>query len=296
MKAGRFWGLVMALCLLCASAQAQPVRPGMRPRAQSLELIMNAGFVFPSSLSSCDAGIENPKDSGVWLRYTLLVEAQELELKTGVRPASAQPLVLFEGGPLAPGQRIDRFGLNALADGSMLAAGEYRAFMKVSVQDVQGDPVLGGEFAFEVFVRVMATQAEAELGPGRGLELPVFNPEARTARYAIVARADALNRLGGTVARQSGQSDFVALAMSDLLATGQGATLEIEGQALSMLPKAVCEAWLLRIEEGAVTAPTRLMIPLPGGIGLREMLGELPITQVEIEQAVVNTAYLLGLE
>ena len=51
--------LIIMMLMMPGIVRARAVRPGETPPPAKLELRMNAGFIFPSALSSCEAEIKN---------------------------------------------------------------------------------------------------------------------------------------------------------------------------------------------------------------------------------------------
>ncbi len=276
---------------------AQAVRPGETPPPQSLELRMNAGFVFPSALSTCKAGIENPASSGLWLRYALTIEAEELFEKTGVKSVVSEPVLLYEGGPIAPGERIEGFRLGALPGGMELPEGMYDAVMTVSPEDHLGRPSLQGEFAVQVFIHVMISQTKAGADPEGKLDLAIYNGKENPARYALAIRTKDLSQPYGLDADLTGEYMFSIVALSDRLSPGRRGGLRLHALSDGMVLKAgVCEAWLLRMGEGdqAPYASARVLLSVPDAMNSLPQAPAFPDEMLSgAEQAVINAEYLL---
>ena len=231
---------------------------------------MNAGFVFPSALSSCEAGIENPENSGMSLRYRLTIEPEELEKSSGMKLASAEPIILYEGGPIKPGEKIDNFKLNPLPGGALLPQGEYNAVMTVIPSDARGGVPLNGEFALQLFVLVMVSQIQASADQFGYLDAPIYEGAGDPARYALMIRAGDIHQPHGIDTEAADdQPSFAVLALSDVISPGQKASLRLSclsgGEAL--LPGSY-ETWLVRMDEDgeAPYVTARLMLDVPGNL------------------------------
>lgn len=259
---------------------------------------MNAGFVFPSALSSCEAGIENHEDSGMSLRYRLTIEPEELEKSSGMKLASADPIILYEGGPIKPGEKIDNFKLNPLPGGALLPQGEYNAVMTVIPSEARGGAFLGSEYALQLSVRVMVSQMQAGADQSGYLDAPIYEGAGGPVRYALMIRAEDIRQPHGIDTEAMGdRHSFTILALSDLISPGQKASLRLSclpgGEAL--LPGSY-ETWLVRMDEDgeAPYVTARLMLDVPGNLQGLPPAPDISFSMADIAQAVVNAEYLLS--
>ena len=290
--------LIIMILMMPGTIRAAAVRPGDTPPPAKLELRMNAGFIFPSALSSCEAGIENPEDSGLMLRYTLTIEPGELARASGMRLEKSEPILLYRSELIAPGEKIDAFRLNALPGGTLLPVGEYQAVMTVTPLDKQGRPALNGEFAVQVFVRVMASDLEARADEAGMLDLRLYNGRISTERYALIVKAKDLGRPHGIDVSDLGmEHSFAIIALSDELAPMQETFLR-----LRLLPDGTAlrtgryEAWLIRLRQGeAAYAESRVLLEVPDTVTPLSQSPVLPAAMKELAQAVVNAEHLLNM-
>ena len=290
--------LIIMILMMPGTIRAAAVRPGETPPPAKLELRMNAGFIFPSALSSCEAGIENPEDSGLMLRYTLTIEPGELARASGMRLEESEPILLYQSELIAPGEKIDAFRLNALSGGTLLPVGEYQAVMTVTPLDKQGRPALNSEFAVQVFVRVMASDLEARADEAGMLDLRLYNGRISAERYALIVKAKDLGRPHGIDVSDLGmEHSFAIIALSDELAPMQETFLR-----LRLLPDGTAlrtgrhEAWLIRLRQGeAAYAESRVLLEVPDTVTPLAQSPVLPAAMEELAQAVVNAEYLLSL-
>lgn len=290
--------LIIMMLMMPGTIRAAAVRPGETPPPAKLELMMNAGFIFPSALSSCEAGIENPEDSGLMLRYTLTIEPGELARASGMISEESEPILLYQSELIAPGEKIDAFRLNALPGGTLLPVGEYQAVMTVTPLDKQGRPALNSEFAVQVFVRVMASDLEARADETGMLDLRLYNGRISAERYALIVKAKDLGRPHGIDVDDLGmEHSFAIIALSDELAPMQETFLR-----LRLLPDGTAlrtgrhEAWLIRLRQGeAAYAESRVLLEVPDTVTLLSRSPVLPAAMKELAQAVVNAEHLLNL-
>lgn len=290
--------LIIMMLMMPGTISAAAVRPGETPPPAKLELMMNAGFIFPSALSNCEAGIENPEDSGLMLRYTLTIEPGELARASGMRLEESEPILLYQSELIAPGEKIDAFRLNALPGGTLLPVGEYQAEMTVTPLDKQGRPALNSEFAVQVFVRVMASDLEARADETGMLDLRLYNGRISAERYALIVKAKDLGQTHGIDVSDLGmEHSFAIIALSDELAPMQETFLR-----LRLLPDGTAlrtgrhEAWLIRLRQGeAAYAESRVLLEVPDTVTLLSQSPVLPAAMKELAQAVVNAEHLLSL-
>ena len=298
MKRLSLFCLIIMMLMMPGTIRAAAVRPGDTPPPAKLELRMNAGFIFPSALSSCEAGIENPEDSGLMLRYTLTIEPGELARASGRRLEKSEPILLYRSELIAPGEKIDAFRLNALPGGTLLPVGEYQAVMTVTPLDKQGRPALNSEFAVQVFVRVMASDLEARADEVGMLDLRLYNGRISAERYALIVKAKDLDQPHGIDVSDLGmEHSFAIIALSDELAPMQETFLRLcllpDGTALQ---PGSYEAWLIRLRHGeAAYAESRVLLEVPDTVTPLTQSPVLPATMEELAQAVVNAEYLLSL-
>ena len=290
--------LIIMMLMMPGIVRARAGRPGETPPPARLELMMNAGFIFPSALSSCEAGIENPEDSGLMLRYTLTIEPGELARASGMRLEKSEPILLYRSELIAPGEKIDAFRLNALPGGTLLPVGEYQAVMTVTPLDKQGRPALNSEFAVQVFVRVMASDLEARADEAGMLDLRLYNGRISTERYALIVKAKDLGLPHGIDVSDLGmEHSFAIIALSDELVPMQETFLR-----LRLLPDGTAlrtgryEAWLIRLRQGeAAYAESRVLLEVPDTVTLLSRSPVLPAAMKELAQAVVNAEHLLNM-
>ena len=290
--------LIIMILMMPGTIRAAAVRPGDTPPPAKLELRMNAGFIFPSALSNCEAGIENPEDSGLMLRYTLTIEPGELARASGMRLEKSEPILLYQSELIAPGEKIDAFRLNALPGGTLLPVGEYQAVMTVTPLDKQGRSALNSEFAVQVFVRVMASDLEARADETGMLDLRLYNGRISPERYALIVKAKDLGRPQGIDVDDLGmEHSFAIIALSDELVPMQETFLR-----LRLLPDGTAlrtgrhEAWLIRLRQGeAAYAESRVLLEVPERVTQLTQSPVLPAAMKELAQAVVNAEHLLSL-
>ena len=289
--------LLVILSLMCSSAAAGAPRPGEAPPTQTLELRMNAGFVFPSPLASCVAGIENPENSGMLLRYRLTISAEELAIRAGIKLHSADPIVLYEGGPIGPGERIDSFKLEPLPGGVLLPQGNYTAVMTVIPTDLHGTMPLDSEFAMQLFVQVMVSQAEASADQEGLLDIAAYNGTDQPASYALIFRTEELCRKNDIDIKASGTDPgLIVLSLSGIIPPGQETALRLSHFPKEWVPEpGRYTAWLLRMdEEGNMPyVTTRLILEVPDGLKDLPVISSPFYSMDDIHQALVNAEYLL---
>ena len=298
MKRWIFFCLVFMILMIPGTINAASIRPGETPPPPKLELMMNAGFIFPSALSSCAAGIKNPEDSGLWLKYALTVEPEELARASGIKLEESAPILLYQSELIAPGEEIKRFRINALPGGPLLPDGEYQAVMTVTPFDESGSSALNGEFAVQVFVRVMASLLEARSDESGMIDLNIYNDTTASERYALIVRANDLDRTHGIDVSNLGKEySFAVIAMSDALAPMQETYLR-----LRLLPDGTAlqpgryETWLVRLRQGeAAYVNARVILEAPASLIPLPESPVLPAAMEELAQAVVNAEYLLSL-
>ena len=85
MKRLSLFCLIIMILMMPGTISAAAVRPGETPPPAKLELRMNAVFIFPPAMSHCEAGIGNPEDSSLTLRYALTIEPGEPARASGLR-------------------------------------------------------------------------------------------------------------------------------------------------------------------------------------------------------------------
>lgn len=290
--------LIIMILMMPGTIRAAAVRPGETPPPAKLELMMNAGFIFPSALSNCEAGIVNPEGSGLMLRYTLTIEPGELARASGMISEESEPILLYQSELIAPGEKIDAFRLNALPGGTLLPVGEYQAEMTVTPLDKQSRPALNSEFAVQVFVRVMASDVEARADEAGMLDLRLYNGRISAERYALIVKAKDLGQPHGIDVSDLGmEHSFAIIALSDELAPMQETFLR-----LRLLPDGTAlrtgryEAWLIRLRQGeAAYAESRVLLEVPDTVTLLSRSPVLPAAMKELAQAVVNAEHLLSL-
>ncbi len=298
MKRLSLFCLIIMILMMPGTIRAAAVRPGDTPPPAKLELMMNAGFIFPSAFSNCEAGIENPEDSGLMLRYTLTIEPGELARASGMILDESEPIPLYQSELIAPGEKIDAFRLNALPGGTWLPVGEYRAVMTVMPLDKQGRPALDSEFAVQVFVWVMASDVEAQADEDGMLDLRLYNGRITPERYALIVKAKDLGQPHGIDVNDLGmEHSFAVIALSDELAPMRGTFLQ-----LRLLPDGTAlrtgryEAWLIRLRQGeAAYAESRVLLEVPDMVTPLTESPVLPAAMKELAQAVVNAEHLLSL-
>ena len=298
MKRWIFFCLVFMILMIPGTINAASIRPGETPPPPKLELMMNAGFIFPSALSSCAAGIKNPEDSGLWLKYALTIEPGELARASGMKLEKSEPILLYQSELIAPGEKIDAFRLNALPGETLLPVGDYRAVMTVTPLDKQGRPALNSEFAVQVFVRVMASDLEARADEVGMLDLRLYNGRISAERYALIVKAKDLDQPHGIDVSDLGmEHSFAIIALSDELAPMQETFLR-----LCLLPDGTAlqpgryEAWLIGLRHGeAAYAESRVLLEVPDTVTPLSQSPVLPAAMEELAQAVVNAEYLLSL-
>lgn len=289
--------LLLTFLLPASVAAGQDARPGQTPPPAQLELRMNSEFVFPSAFSTCRAGIENPVENGLPLRYALSLSRGELLRVGGLRLPGEEEILLYVSGSVAPGEKIERVRLNPLPDGRLLPEGVYRAVMTVRPATGQA---IGSEFAVQVMLRVMVSGLRAQADSEGLVSLKAYNGGDVPARFGLAISAEALEEPHGVDTLAFGtENSFASLALSGVLAPGQEEALRLcrlpDGSAL---PPGSYEAWLLRFQDGAepvVTAKVQLEVPeaersweeRPGCPPL------LPAPPRSLAQAVVNARYLL---
>lgn len=297
----RWFMLFLALIVLLISgmAGAQAARPGETPPPGKLELMMKAGFIFPSALSSCAAGIVNPEDSSLLLRYALTIEPEELARVSGMIAGDSKPILLYQSDPVMPGEEIKVFGLNTLPGGALLPEGQYRAVMTVTSVDGRSGLVLNSEFAVQVFVWVMASQVEARADERGMLDLNIYNGTDAPARYALIIRAEEFDGPHGIDISELGERhSFALIALSDTLLPMQKTLFRLHLlPAGTTLPPGPNEAWLVRLRQGEDPyAGTRVLLDVPDFFYPLAVPPALPAAMEELAQAVVNAEYLLGLQ
>ena len=298
MKRLSLFCLIIMILMMPGTIRAAAVRPGETPPPPKLELMMNAGFIFPSALSNCEAGIENPEDSGLMLRYTLTIEPEELARASGIKLEESAPILLYQSELIAPGEEIKRFRLNALPGETLLPVGEYRAVMTVTPLDKQGRPALNSEFAVQVFVRVMASDLEARADEVGMLDLRLNNGRISAERYALIVKVKDLGQPHGIDVSDLGmEHSFAIIALSDELAPMQETFLR-----LCLLPDGTAlrtgryEAWLISLRQGeAAYAESRVLLEVPDTVTPLTQSPVLSATMEELAQSVVNAEYLLSL-
>ena len=291
--------LCLAVIMLTMSGvvRARTVRPGETPPPAKLELMMNTGLIFPSALSSCNAGIMNPDDSGLLLRYALTIEPGELARVCGIILKAPDPIILYQSDLIAPGEGIKRFRLNTLPGGALLPEGEYGAVMTVTPVNELGGQALNGEFAVQVFVRVMASQYEARADERGMLDLNLYNGTTAPERYALIVRAKDLDSPHGIDVNELGnEHSFALIALSDMLPTMQETSLYLhllpDGTAL---PPGLYETWLVRLRQGELPyAGARVLLEVPDSLFPLAEAPILPASMLELAQAVVNAEYLFN--
>jgi len=298
MKRLSLFCLIIMMLMMPGTIRAAAIRPGETPPPAKLELRMNAGFIFPSALSNCEAGIENPEDSGLMLRYTLTIEPGELARASGMILEESEPILLYQSELIAPGEKIDAFRLNALPGGTLLPVGEYKAVMTVTPLDKQGRSALNSEFAVQVFVRVMASDLEARADEAGMLDLRLYNGRISPERYALIVKAKDLGRPHGIDVDDLGmEHSFAIIALSDELAPMRETFLR-----LSLLPDGTAlrtgryETWLIRLRQGeAAYAESRVLLEVPERVTQLTQSPVLPAAMKELAQAVVNAEHLLNM-
>ena len=298
MKRWIFFCLVFMILMIPGTINAASIRPGETPPPAKLELMMNAGFIFPSALSSCAARIKNPEDSGLWLKYALTIEPGELARASGMKLEKSEPILLYQSEMIAPGEKIDAFRLNALPGETLLPVGDYRAVMTVTPLDKQGRPALNSEFAVQVFVRVMASDLEARADEVGMLDLRLYNGRISAERYALIVKAKDLDQPHGIDVSDLGmEHSFAIIALSDELAPMQETFLR-----LCLLPDGTAlrtgrhEAWLIRLRQGeAAYAESRVLLEVPDTVTPLTQSPVLPAAMKELAQAVVNAEHLLNM-
>lgn len=289
--------LAVIILTMPGVARARAVRPGETPPPAKLELMMNTGFIFPSALSSCNAGIMNPDDSGLLLRYALTIEPGELARASGIMLEAPDPIILYQSDLMAPGDGIEAFRLNTLPGGALLPEGEYGAVMTVTPVNELGGQALNGEFAVQVFVRVMASQYEARIDERGVLDLNIYNGRITPERYALIVRAKDLDNPHGIDVNEFGNKhSFALIALSDMLPAMQETSLYLnllpDGTAL---PPGLYETWLVRLRQGELPyAGARVLLEVPDSLFPLAEAPILPAAMLELAQAVVNAEYLLN--
>lgn len=299
---------ILLLCLYPLTGLAHSVRPGTspQPQTQSVQLQMNAAFVFPSSYGSCAAGIENPAGSGIKLRYTLQVSPQEIARVSGLVCHDfnvEDDLILFQSNLILPGERIDRFSLRLLPDGHDLPEGTYQASMNVTPYRLADSLPMDSEFHFKVDIIIMASKEQAQADHNGLLDVQAFNSTTSAAHFMLVMKEESLPDAGetNTSSLQDGHS-YLSLAQSDLVKPGEGCLLQLHALPDSgSLEAGEYTAWLLRVaidEAEEVYAVSRVTLSLP--IDIEDLATDdsafpLPDSRA-VAQAVVNCEHLLGLD
>ena len=280
--------------------------------------MMQAGFVFASPAYEAVANIENPAGSGVAMEHVLSVPLSDLQRVAGISgydeatyaqlsaqadfDPQAHDVVLYTGGKVKPGERVENITLQPLPDGTALPEGTYPAVMAVTLYDALTGERRNEDFRVDVYVQVMAWERAARAGAEGPIDLRVHNSDDAPARYALVVGVDQLGGAHGVDTAQLGEEhSYAMLAMTDVLAPYADAASPMtlaalpDGQALAPGSYA---AWLVRVpedEDKPLYATARVELTAEADILITQTL---PVPRGDmraVAQAVVNCEYLLSL-
>ena len=299
--------LILLLCIYPLTGFAHSVRPGTspEPQSQSIQLQMNASFVFPSSYGSCAAGIENPAGSGTKLRYTLYVSQGEIARVSGIILDDLNlenDLILFQSNLIMPGEHIDHFSLRRLPNHRALLEGTYQAQMNVTPYPMSDGTSMNSEFQLKVDVIIMASMERAKTDQNGLLDFQAFNNSTSAAHFMLVLKEESLPAAGETMTA-SVQDKHSYLSIAEIAALKPGELGQLQLHALpdgGSLKMGEYTAWLLRVpidQSEEVYAVSRVTLKLPFHIEAFKSADSVfsqPDSRA-IAQAVVNCEYLLGL-